>query len=129
MQRTFKGGKNMALDRILIGTRIRRIREEVFEETREKFAKRCDLTERHVGQLERGDILLSLETLDKISISTGIDTDYILYGKCENSKLQIKQNLLDIIDKSDKDELNTYYKCICLMRSYANRKAATKTSR
>ena len=38
----------MALDQIIIGTRIRKIREEIFEETREKFAKRCDLTERHV---------------------------------------------------------------------------------
>ena len=68
----------MALDKILIGTRIRKIREEIFEETRERFAKRCDLTERHIGQLERGDFLLSIQTLDKIAIATGIDADYIL---------------------------------------------------
>ena len=29
----------MALDKIIIGARIRRIREEVFEETREHFGK------------------------------------------------------------------------------------------
>lgn len=38
----------MALDKIIIGARIRRIREEVFEETREHFGKRCDLSERHI---------------------------------------------------------------------------------
>lgn len=38
----------MALDKIAIGARIRKIREEIFEESREKFGKRCDLTERHV---------------------------------------------------------------------------------
>ena len=74
------------------------------------------------GQLERGDILLSMVTLDKLSIATGIDTDYLLYGKGENNKLQIRQNLHDIIDKSDKDELEMYYKCICIMRSYLNKK-------
>ena len=41
-------GCNMALDKILIGTRIRKLREEVFEESRDKFGKRCNLTERHI---------------------------------------------------------------------------------
>lgn len=45
----------MAIDKIIIGTRIRKIREELFDETRDKFAKRCNLTERHIGQIERGD--------------------------------------------------------------------------
>lgn len=112
----------MALDQILIGERIRKIRESIFEETRDKFAKRCDLTERHIGQIERGDFLLSITTLDKISMATGIDSDYILYGKGENNKLQIRQNLYDIIDKSDKDELQMYYRCVCVMRSYMNKK-------
>lgn len=42
------GGLKMALDKIVIGARIRKIREEIFEESREQFGKRCDLTERHV---------------------------------------------------------------------------------
>lgn len=38
----------MALDKIVIGARVRKIREEIFEESRDKFGKRCDLTERHI---------------------------------------------------------------------------------
>lgn len=38
----------MALDKIIIGARIRTIREEIFEESRDKFGKRCNLTERHI---------------------------------------------------------------------------------
>lgn len=38
----------MALDKIMIGARILQIREELFEETRQKFARRCELTERHL---------------------------------------------------------------------------------
>ncbi|MCI8345854.1 MAG: helix-turn-helix transcriptional regulator [Clostridia bacterium] len=112
----------MALDRIAIGARIRRIREEIFEESREQFGKRCDLTERHVGQLERGDFLIGLVSLDSIVSSTGIDADYILYGKGDNNKLQIKENLYNIIDKSEKDELKMYYTCITAIKNYVNKK-------
>ena len=35
----------MALDKILIGARIRELRELILEETREEFAKRCNLSD------------------------------------------------------------------------------------
>lgn len=112
----------MALDKILIGERIRKIREETFEESRKEFAIRCDLTERYVGQIERGEFLLSLASLDKISTSTGIDTDFILYGKCENNKFKIKQYLKNILDRADNDELKAIYKCISTIKSYITKK-------
>ena len=56
----------MALEKLLIGNRIRLIREEFFEESRKDFAERCDLNERYIGQLERGEFLLSMSCLDKI---------------------------------------------------------------
>ena len=102
----------MALDKILIGARVRKIREVMFEETREKFAKRCDLTERYIGQIERGEFLMSLGSLDMISTATGVDADYILYGKGAKRKSKTRENLIDIIDKCDNDELKMYYNCI-----------------
>ncbi len=108
----------MALDKIVIGARIRKIREKIFDETRGKFAKRCDLTERYIGQIERGEFLISLSSLDMISSATGIDTDYILYGKGEKRKTKVKENLIDIIEKCSKDELKMYYECICTIKSY-----------
>lgn len=112
----------MALDKVMIGTRIRKIREEFFEESRKDFAKRCNLTERYIGQLERGEFLVSLPTLDKIISATGIDTDFILYGKGENSKLKIKETLETLIDRADKEELKMYYKCITTIKSYVVKK-------
>ena len=108
----------MALDKVLIGARIRKIREELFCESRVDFARRCNLTERHIGQLERGEFLISLPSLDNIITATGVDTDFILYGKGENDRLKIKQNLISFIDKADKDELQMYYKCITTIRTY-----------
>ena len=111
----------MALDKVIIGARVRKIREEVFEETREQFGKRCDLTDRHIGQIERGDFLISLISLDKIASATGIDVDYILYGKGKNDKLKIKQNLNTIIERSDREELKMYYKCISTIKGYVSK--------
>lgn len=112
----------MALDKILIGSRIRKIREEILEESRSKFAERCNLTYRHIAQIERGEFLFSLPTLDKIASATGVPTDYILYGKGENDKIKIKSALNTFIDRADKDELEMYYNCIATIKTYVRKK-------
>lgn len=66
--------------------------------------------------------MISLNSLDCISSATGISVDYILYGKGENNRLQIKQTLHDMIDKGDKEELKMYYKCITTIKSYVTKK-------
>lgn len=112
----------MALDKVLIGDRIRKIREEVFEESRAKFAQRCNLTENHIGEIERGEIFLSLKALDKIISATGVDAHYILYGKKENKKTtNMIENLYNIINLSDQEEIKMYYKCICTIKSYVTK--------
>lgn len=116
----------MALDRVMIGDRIRKIREDIFEESRKEFAKRCDLEYRHLAQLERGEFLFSLPTLDKIATATGTKTDYILYGKKENNKLKVTENLYALIDRADTDELQMYFKCLTSIKHYMNKKDKDK---
>lgn len=107
----------MLLDKVIIGERIRKLREETFKETRKLFAKRCDLTERCIGQIERGEFLLGLKTLDKIATATGIDTDYILYGKGKNNST-IRKALQTIIDRTDDDQVEMLYRCISIAMKY-----------
>ncbi len=108
----------MSLDKLLIGTRIRTIREEIFHETRKNFADRCDLTETHVGQIERGEILISLVALDKIVSCTGASVDYILYGKNENNRPAIRNHIDNYLDTCNNSELKMYFRCISSIRSY-----------
>jgi len=108
----------MALNKVIIGERIRKIREETLNESRKNFAKRCDLTERYIGQIERGDFLISLKMLDKIATAISVDIDYIIYGKGENDKFNTRQALHTIIDRSDKKQIDMYYKCITTMINY-----------
>ena len=108
----------MALDQLLIGTRIREIREKRFGETREQFADRCGLKDTHIGQIERGEILVSLKSLDKIAFATGENIDYILYGKCTNQNLQIRKNIDLCLNHSSKEELKLYFDCISSFRKF-----------
>ena len=111
----------MPIDKLMVGARIRKIREEMFEESRNEFAVRCNLAERYVGQVERGEFIPSLNALDKIKKSTGVDVDFILYGKNEKTKLNIRNNLHSIIDNANDDELKVYYKCITTIKGYINK--------
>lgn len=108
----------MAIDRLLIGTRIRKMREEVFNETREVFSSRCGLNTSHISQIERGEILPSLNALDKIVNNTGISLDYLLYGKYDKKKNLIRQNIDNYLNTSSNEELRMYFKCISSIRQY-----------
>lgn len=106
----------MALDKLAIGLRIRKIREEIYHETRSDFSYRCSITESHLGQIERGEILVSLNALDKIAIATGTDTDYLLYGKSESNENKTRKNINKFLDRSDEEELKTYFKCLASIK-------------
>ena len=112
----------MELDKIIIGERLRNLREEILKETRKEFSKRCGITERHIGQIERGEFLIGLKTLNKIVETTGIQADYILYGEKIEGDTQIKHILDNIISKASEDELHMYYKFITTINTYINNK-------
>jgi transcriptional regulator with XRE-family HTH domain len=113
-----KGGKKMTLDKINIGNRIRKIREELYHETRQTFAERCGLSENHLGKLERGELLVSINTLNKICSASGANSDYILYGNPENKELSIRQTIENFLDNSSKNELKMYFKFISTIKGY-----------
>ena len=112
----------MELDKIIIGERLRKLREEILKETRKEFSKRCGITERHIGQIERGEFLIGLKTLNKIVEATGVQADYILYGEKIDGDTQIQHILENIIKKASEEELNMYYKFITTINTYLSGK-------
>ena len=116
----------MEINLLEVGKRVRQIKEEVFDESRRQFCKRCDLSEKHLATIERGDVQIKLNTLNKIISATGTDANYILYGNNNNKNLQVFTNLQNIMNRSDKEELEMYYKCIVAFRSYMIKKEDEK---
>ncbi len=89
-----------------IGMRIRREREKLGL-SREKFAEIVGLSTYYIGQIERGDRNMSIDTLFRISESLNISIDYILKGH-----IQYMENILalEAIDNNYKEEVDIYIK-------------------
>lgn len=111
----------MALNPLLIGVRIAKVRETIGESGK-VFAKRCDVDERYIGQLERGEFTPSIQRLDTILSVTGASADYILYGKGEKNNYQAKDALINLINNADKDEIEMYYKRLTSIKAFMNKK-------
>ena len=93
-----------------IGSRIRNQREALGL-SREKFSEIVGLSPYYIGQIERGDRNMSLDTLIKISSSLNISIDFILKGYThymENilAKEAIENNYKEELDEEIKDILS-----------------------
>ena len=96
-------------DNIIIGERIRKIREEL-KMSREKFSEMIDISDVFLGQIERGERSLSTKTLVKIVKFTGISADYILFG--DNSSNNTISKINRILNKCSDDVIDYIYKLI-----------------
>lgn len=65
------------MDRVLLGKRIREERLRL-NLTQEALAEEVDLTTAYIGQIERGERNLTLESLIKVSNRLGVTVDYLL---------------------------------------------------
>ena len=108
----------MVLDSIKIGTRIRKIRDEKYNESRQAFAERCGLSENHLGKLERGALLISIKALNKICSATGTTADYILYGNSETNNLKIRKSIHNFLDRCNKRQLKIVFNLVSSLESY-----------
>ena len=95
--------QNFNRDNILVGERIRSIRES-YNMSREKFSEIIDISEVFLGQTERGERSLSIKTLRKIVNYSGFSADFILFGDIKkNDKISQINNILctfssDVLD-------------------------------
>lgn len=108
----------MALDKVLIEERVRKIREDILGETRKKFAQRCGVSDRYIAQIERGEFVPSIKNLDKIATATSVEMDYILYGKNDKAISHIKEQLYTLIDRCDIEQAQMIFTCLSTMKNY-----------
>ncbi|MBU5294628.1 helix-turn-helix transcriptional regulator [Anaerosalibacter bizertensis] len=113
--------KEKDLNFIEIGARIRAERERL-NLTREKLAEIIGLSPFYIGQIERGDRKMSVDTLVKISNSLHVSVDYILKGcKKSNEELDLQkefhvlenseENYNKALDEDIKELLNILQRC------------------
>ena len=125
-----------------IGRRIRLERERL-NLTREKFAEIVELSPFYIGQIERGDRKMSLDTLVKFANTFHVSVDYLLYGSNlhnENIKLEKiftvletmdnnyntvldrdLEELMIILSRCSKEEINLIKEMVKLILPYINK--------
>lgn len=85
-----------------VGARIRLERENL-NLTREKFAEIVELSPFYIGQIERGDRRMSLQTLVKIANTLHVSVDYLLNGSnIYNKKIEVEKHF-SVLESSSED--------------------------
>ena len=69
----------ICIDFEMVGARIKKCRQEK-KLTQEKFAEIIDVSPHYIYEIERGSKTMSIYTLDSVSSTLGVSTDYLLYG-------------------------------------------------
>lgn len=85
-----------------VGNKIR-IEREKFNLTRERFSEIVELSPVYIGQIERGERKMSLDTLVKVAKSLHLPLDYLIYG--EKSINDKKIDLYSILERCSDKEL------------------------
>lgn len=93
------------LDYALIGARIRNAREKK-RITQAELAEFCSLSTSHIGHIERGTRIPSLDTLFRISQVLQVSTDYLLLDVLPDDN-SFFIHLSGIIEKEDPNKIKT----------------------
>lgn len=95
-----------------LGMRIRKKRiEKNF--TQEKLGELCDLSTAHIGHIERGTRILSVEVLFKIAQALEVSVDYLLFDSVENS--DILSSISSTLKNCDKDRVDNFLNIVRIL--------------
>ena len=89
------------IDYALLGKRIKNRRNEL-NITQEKLGELCELSTAHIGHIERGTRILSVDVLFRISQALDVSIDYLLLDSVEDNS--IINSISEIIKSSDKSK-------------------------
>ena len=89
-----------------LGLRIRKAREGKGL-TQEKLAELCSLSAAHIGNIERGTRIPSLDAVHTISCELGVSMDVLMVGTRPNTDPSFT-NILSVIQSKDKDKVRHF---------------------
>lgn len=93
------------IDYAALGKRIKNKRVEN-KLTQEHLGEMCELSAAHIGHIERGTRILSVEVLFRIAQVLNVSVDYLLFDSVENDN--ILSSIAPILKDSDKNKVNHF---------------------
>ena len=103
------------LDYQALGNRIRKAREAMGL-TQESLAEHCSLSAAHIGHIERGTRIPSLDTLHTISRKLGMSIDALLYDShVEDVNFN---DIASVIEGKNKDKVARFMGMVRLLANH-----------
>ena len=100
-----------------IGNRIR-VERENFDMTREKLSELLNISTYFLGQIERGERKMSINTLINISMCLHISIDYLIF---EQGSANNGDNLHSLVDRCSEKEANVLESIMKLILPHLSR--------
>lgn len=100
-----------------VGQRISYERQR-YNLTREQFAELVELSVTFVGQIERGEKKMGLDSLIRISESLHVSLDYLIKGHRQQTCSKNKDELYALIKRCTEKEVTYFTKMIKLALPY-----------
>ena len=98
-----------SIDYAALGKRIKNKRIEN-KLTQEQLGELCELSAAHIGHIERGTRILSVDVLFKIAQVLNVSVDYLLFDSVENDN--ILSSIVPILKDSDKNKVKHFLNTI-----------------
>lgn len=100
------------IDYIALGKRVKQKRVELHL-TQEQLGELCDLSAAHIGHIERGTRILSVDVLFSLATVLNTSTDYLLFDSVENSNLL--NEIIPAIKNVDNSKMNEFLKFVRIL--------------
>lgn len=100
-----------------IGQRISNERKKC-ELTREQLAELIDLSVTFLGQVERGEKRMGLESLTRLSETLHVSVDYLLKGQPQKTSQYNIDELYELIQKCSEEEITYFTQMVKLSLPY-----------
>ena len=94
------------IDYFALGMRIRKARENKHI-TQEQLSELCSLSTAHIGHIERGTRIPSLEALFKICTVLEISFDYLLFDSFDSNEIHFS-NISAMLRNKNKDKVKIF---------------------
>ena len=75
--------------------------------TQEKLSELCALSAAHIGNIERGTRIPSLDAVHTISCELSVSMDELMFGTRQSTDLSLA-NILSIIQTKDKEKVKPF---------------------
>lgn len=100
------------IDYVALGKRIKEKRIER-KLTQEQLGEICELSSAHIGHIERGTRILSVDVLFKISQALNTSVDYLLFDSVDNNN--ILNSISPILNDADKKKAQTFLNTVKIL--------------